>query len=103
MRPEDKSAINVNQDPLKVLADLHGLTEKLKKDCSEKEWKYARKSGAPVILRDVFDKILRWIDIFEEVYRDLAQYNSQHVTLPWTGITFVLQVRIPPSSREVNI
>jgi hypothetical protein len=99
----DKTTINVSQDMLKVLADLHGLTEKSKKECTEKRWNYARKSGAPVILRDVFDKIIRWIVVFKEINSGLFQYNSQHVTLPWAWITFVLQVCILLNSQDPNI
>jgi hypothetical protein len=47
-----------------------------------------------VILRDVFDKIIRWIDTFKQVGDLAVQYDPVHTALPWTAIRFVLQVRV---------
>jgi len=90
---EEKGAIDFGQpDKLKTLADLHELTEKSKQDCIRKRWKYSRKSGETVILRDVFDKIIRWIDIFKQVGDVVIQYDPVHAALPWAAVRFLLQV-----------
>ena len=80
-------------DKLNILSDLHTLTEKSKQTCIEKRWRYTRKSGETVILRDVFDKIVRWIDVFKQVGDVVVQYDPVHAALPWAGIRFLLQVR----------
>ena len=87
-------------DKLKTLADLHALTEKSKQECINKRWKYTRKSGETVILRDVFDKIIRWMDIFKQVGDVAVQYDPVHAALPWAGIRFVLQVRSMEPLKE---
>lgn len=98
LNDEDRRNINFSRpDKLKPLTDLYALTEKLKQECIKKRWKYTRKSGETVILRDIFDKIIRWIDIFKQVGDAAAQYDPVHTALPWAGIRFVLQVRVARS------
>lgn len=45
-----------------------------------------------MILRDIFDKLIKWIDIFKQVGDAAVQYDPVHAALPWAGIRFVLQV-----------
>ena len=98
LNDEDRRNINFSRpDKLELLADLHALTEKSKQECIKKRWKYTRKSGETVILRDVFDKIIRWIDIFKQVGDTVVQYDPVHTALPWAGIRFVLQVCVARS------
>ena len=45
-----------------------------------------------MIIRDVFDKIVRWIDVFKQVGDIAVQYDPAHAALPWAAIRLVLQV-----------
>jgi hypothetical protein len=95
LNDEDRRNIDFNRpDKLESLSDLLALAENAKKDCIKKMWKYIRKSGETVILRDVFDKIIRWINMFKQVGDQAIQYDPVHAALPWAAIRFVLQVRI---------
>lgn len=95
LNDEDRRNIDFGRpDKLKTLIDLHALTEKSKQECIKKRWKYTRKSGETVILRDVFDKIIRWINIFKQVGDVAVQYDPVHAALPWAGIRFVLQIAV---------
>jgi hypothetical protein len=71
---------------------LRKTSEKSKEVCIEKRWKYTRKNGGVVILRDVFDKIIEWIDKFKQIGDTVAQYDPVHAALPWAAIRFLLQV-----------
>jgi hypothetical protein len=51
-------------------------------------------------MRDVFENIVRWIDIFKQVGDIAVQYDPAHAALPWAGIRFVLQVHIMMSFRK---
>jgi hypothetical protein len=55
-------------------------------------WKYTRKSGETVIVRDLFEKFVRWIDMFKEIGDVAIQYDPAHAALPWAGIRLILQV-----------
>lgn len=98
LNDDDRRNIDFSHpDKLKALADLHSLTETSKQECIKKRWKYTRKSGETVILRDVFDKIIRWIDIFKQIGDLAVQYDPVHTALPWAAIRFLLQVRVARS------
>lgn len=89
----DKRNINFNRpDKLNILAELHADAEKSRQRSVESRWKYTRKSGETVIIRDVFEKIIRWIDMFKQVGDVAVQYDPAHASLPWAGIRFLLQV-----------
>lgn len=93
----DRSAVNFSDDKLTVLVKLQLLAEKSKDECIQRRWKYTRKSGETVILRDVFEKMITWIKTFEKVGSTAVQYDPVHAALPWAGIRFILQVCEPHS------
>jgi hypothetical protein len=70
--------------------DVHAAAQKKKLECLRK--KYENRKGDKVILRDVFDKILTWIDKFRAIGDIAVQYDPAHAALPWAGIRFFLQV-----------
>lgn len=91
---DDKRNINFSRpDKLNILTELHADVERSKQGSIKSRWKYTRKSGETVILRDVFEKIVRWIDTFKQVGDIAVQYDPSHASLPWAGILLVLQVR----------
>jgi len=97
----DKQNINFNRpDKLNILAELHAAAEKSRQRSAESRWKYIRKNGEVVIIRDVFDKIIRWIDTFKQVGDVAIQYDPAHASLPWAGIRLLLQVSSTVQPRK---
>lgn len=93
MPEDDKRNINFSRpDKVNILAELHAEAERSKRKVIDSRWKHTRRSGETVILRDVLDKIVRWIDIFKQVGDVAVQYDPAHAALPWAGIRFILQV-----------
>ena len=93
MSEEDRRNINFSRpSKLGILSDLLEVTEKSRKECVKKRWRYTRKSGETVIFVDLFGKIVKWIDIFKQVGDAAVQYDPVHAALPWAGIRFLLQV-----------
>jgi hypothetical protein len=91
----DDDKLNVNfsrSDKLNILVELHADAERFKQRSIESRWRYTRKSGENVIIRDVFEKIVRWVDTFKQVGDAAVQYDPAHAALPWAGIRFLLQV-----------
>jgi hypothetical protein len=64
-----------------------------KETCLSKGWKYTNNSGKVVIIRDVLDKVISWIQKFKDIGDIVVQYDPSHAALPWSGIRFLLQVR----------
>ena len=90
---DDKLNINFSRpDKLNILAELLADAERFKQRSIESRWKYTRKSGETVIIRDVFKKIVRWVEVFQQVGDVAVQYDPSHAALPWAGIRFILQV-----------
>ena len=93
LKNDDKLQIDFNRkDWLAILKDVLDATEGKKKRCIEKCWKYKRHNGDVVILRDVFEKMVGWVNKFKEVGDNAMQYDPAHAALPWAGIRLLLQI-----------
>jgi hypothetical protein len=91
---EDLEAIQAHSDSdLDMLRHLHTIAEQKRDDCEKRGWKF-KLNGREIILRDLAQKIIVWIDKFKEVGDIAANFDPVHVALPWAGIRFLLQVRV---------
>ncbi|KAL9093857.1 MAG: hypothetical protein Q9165_003780 [Trypethelium subeluteriae] len=101
---DEKRNINFSRpDKLNILAELHAEAEQSRQKCIESRWKYTRKSGETVIVRDVFDKLVRWIDMFKQVGDIAVQYNPAHASLPWAGIRLILQIAVNDTNKFASV
>ena len=83
MNDEDRKNINFSRpEKLSILSDLLEVTEKSRKECVKKRWRYTRKSGETIIFVDLFSKIVKWIDLFKQVGDTVVQYDPVHTALP---------------------
>jgi len=78
---------------LDILQHLCAIAEQKRDDCENRGWKFVL-NGRQIILRDLAQKIIVWIDKFKEVGDVAANFDPVHVALPWAGIRFLLQVRV---------
>lgn len=70
-------------------------TAKEKRDiCLRKRWRYRKANGKDIILRDVLDKIVGFLDKFIAVGDTAVQYDPVHASLPWAGVRFVLRAAV---------
>lgn len=47
-----------------------------------------------MILRDIFNKMVIWINMFKQIGDTVVQYDPGHAALPWAGVRFILQVAV---------
>ena len=102
LNPEDRKWVAFDgQDKLEVLTDLQDLTERAKTRAIEKRWRFRRPGlgGETVILRDLFSKIVTWINHFTRIGDIVVQYDPIHAALPWAGVCLLLQVTFSLSSE----
>lgn len=67
------------------------MAHEKKELCIKKQWRFKKPNGEVIILRDVVEKIIAWLDKFK-IIGDLAmQYDVLHAALPWAAVRFVLQ------------
>lgn len=59
-----------------------------------KKWKFKKSNGDVIVVRDVLEKISRWIYRFKETGDVIAQYDPVHLSLPWAAFRFLLQIAV---------
>ncbi len=97
---EDRQRIAFEgQDKLDVLTDLQTQSNAAKDESLENRWRFRRPGRGgkdeTVVLRDLFSKIVVWIDRFKQVGDIAVQYDPAHAALPWAGVRFLLIVNTP--------
>ena len=76
-----------------ILTDILAEIQQKKEACIERRLKYKRKNGEFVVLYDVYEKMVKWVNKFKEVGDIAMQYDPGHAALPWAAVRFFLQVR----------
>lgn len=79
------SRVNVLSKALKVAREKKVL-------CAQKCWTLKKRNGETVILRDVVEKIIVWVEKFIAVGDVAMQYDQVHAAPAWAAFRFVLQV-----------
>lgn len=62
-----------------------------KRQCDDKQWRWQFR-GEDVVLRDVAEKVILWVDRFKSVGDVAANASPVYAGLPWVGIRMVLEV-----------
>ena len=93
MSRADRQEIDFDRsDKRAILSDVLNLVNVKKDQCIRSRWKYKNRNGEDVVLRDLFEKMAKWVNKFKEVGDVAAQYDPAHAALPWAGVRFLLQV-----------
>jgi ankyrin repeat protein len=69
----------------------------------KKRWRISRRGKQDIIVRDVMEKIIFWIDRFKDVGDNAVQYDPAHAALPWAAVRFILQSVINYTEVEREI
>lgn len=96
--PEDQQQLR-GLDKLDALGKALEAAIEKRNQCYKKQWTYNWK-GEKVILRDVADKLVAWINKFASIGNVVASFDPTHAALPWAGFRFFLQVS--PCSAGVS-
>ena len=64
-----------------------------KQVCVQKCWTLKKRNGETIILRDVIEKIIVWVEKFIAVGDAAIQYDPSHAAPAWAAFRFVLQVK----------
>lgn len=93
LQPDDKERIRLrSEDKVTVLSEvLAGALEK-REQCKDRQWKLKRINGKVIVLRDVFDKMVSWLNKLQNIGDFVAQLDPVHLAFPWSVIKFFLQV-----------
>ena len=75
-----------------VLRQALREAQKKKQLCVQKSWTLKKRNGEMIILRDVVEKIVVWVEKFIAVGDIAVQYDPVHAAPAWAAFRFVLQV-----------
>jgi ankyrin repeat domain-containing protein 50 len=73
------------------MEELVGMIRKKQRECEEESYKFCFQ-GKEIILRDVAEKAVFWLNKFKEVGDIAVNFDPVHAALPWAGVRFLLQV-----------
>ena len=76
-----------------ILSKALAEAQEVKQVCTQKSWTLKKRNGETIILRDVVDKIIVWVEKFIAVGDAAVQYDTAHAAPAWAAFRFVLQVR----------
>ncbi|TEY50625.1 hypothetical protein BOTCAL_0275g00140 [Botryotinia calthae] len=100
LKKEDANEIKLDPtrtDYLDILQDIHNLATKKKEVCIQKAWKYKKSDGTTVIIRDLFEKILVWVNKVKDIGDIIVSYDPGHAALPWAAVRLLLTITIEDS------
>jgi hypothetical protein len=94
LRTDDGEELRLEAaDKLTVLSEVLIAAKEKRDQCKDRQWKYKKSDGTVIVLRDVFDKMVKWLNKLEQIGDFVAQLDSTHLALPWAAIKFFLQVK----------
>ncbi|KAL6713255.1 hypothetical protein ACLMJK_008720 [Lecanora helva] len=92
---DDHRQFGFSQDDKRAALDSLIQTVSSEKDDSIKSQLVIHRShGKPIVLREVFAKVVNCIDKFKSVGDTVTQYDPAHAALPWAAVRFVLQAAV---------
>lgn len=77
-----------------ILAAVLRAVEDKRDKSLQGRWKVKLPSREVIIVRDVLEKITRWVVRFREVGDIAVQYDPAHASLPWAAVRFLLQLTV---------
>ena len=78
---------------INVLSKALKEAQEKKRVCAQKCWTLKKRNGETIILRDLVEKIIVWVEKFIAVGDAATQYDPVHAALAWGAFRFVLQVK----------
>jgi hypothetical protein len=91
---EDKTVLQSSStSKLDALDDLCTAVKRKRDECDSQRWKFEF-NGRKIVLRDIAEKIIVWINKFKEIGDIAVNFDPVHAALPWAGVRFLLQVGV---------
>jgi ankyrin repeat domain-containing protein 50 len=75
------------------MEELVSMTRAKQYECEKESCKF-RFQGKEIILRDIAERIVFWLNKFKEVGDVVVNFDPVHASIPWGGVRFLLQVLI---------
>ncbi|RAO71367.1 uncharacterized protein BHQ10_007379 [Talaromyces amestolkiae] len=83
------------QTPQRILEDIESQIEAGK----SKQWRFRKSNGDEVTVRELLEKVAKWVNKFKEIGDVVVQYDPVHAALPWAALRFFLVITINDVER----
>jgi ankyrin repeat protein len=102
------SRVIAGLDPAKtgirdIVTAVFRVAQTKRNESAKKRWRISRRGKQDIIVRDVIEKIIFWIDRFKDVGDNAVQYDPGHAALPWAAVRFILQAAVNYTEVEQEI
>ncbi|XWW92576.1 hypothetical protein V2A60_000501 [Cordyceps javanica] len=77
-----------------IVAALIKTVNEKRQLCIRRQYKFKTPSGRVVIIRDLLEKMAKWLDRFKGAVDAAVQYDPAHAALPWAAVRFILQIAL---------
>jgi hypothetical protein len=86
-----------------IVTAVFRLAQTKRDESVKKRWRVSRRGKQDIIVRDVMEKIIFWINRFKDVGDNAVQYDTGHAALPWAAVRFILQAAVNYTEVERDI
>ncbi|OJD14083.1 hypothetical protein AJ78_05529, partial [Emergomyces pasteurianus Ep9510] len=80
------------------IAELVQMTRRKQEECESKYYRFSLR-GKQLILRDVAEKVIFWLNKFKGIGDVAVGFDQAHASLPWAGVRFMLQAAVAESEQ----
>ncbi len=96
--PNDRLPFDIAQpNATQTVNDVLEFAIQKQNECQGKGWKYKNAKGPVVYLRDIFSKVVKWLETFKQIGDTVSQYDPVHAAIPWAGVRLLLQIAVNDS------
>ncbi|KAF5013361.1 hypothetical protein FDECE_608 [Fusarium decemcellulare] len=86
-----------------ILAAVLEAAEDKRATCLRRSWKVKRSNGEVVVIRDLLEKIAKWVDRFKAVGDVASQFDAGSASLPWAAVRFLLQITVNDAQQFASL
>jgi hypothetical protein len=92
--PADRDKIRGQDQQGTALETVLFSAQSKQVECERKHWKYKKRDGSEVELRQVFGRVVQRLAKFKAIGDAVATIDSAQLGIPWAAISLALQVGV---------
>lgn len=83
----DANAFSIPADERHILDQVLELAKQRQHEVASKQWKFTRRSGKVVYIRDIYEHVATCVDKIKTVVDIATQADAGAASLPWAGVS----------------
>ncbi|KAF6815907.1 ankyrin repeat domain-containing protein [Colletotrichum musicola] len=95
LSPDLQASLNASKTPRRdIWRAVLKVAEEKRAMALRKGWKFTKRNGEVVLVRDLLEKIVDWVNRFKATGDTIVQHDPEHAALPWAAVRFLLQIAV---------